>query len=86
MSQLIFHPAHPSDGSEMKRYSARVRTADRRVNRILQRQGETDYVVSVYACGPHGALDAAVEKAQDKWFRHRGWLITDWVALDVVED
>src|SRR5437764_139903 len=38
--------------------------------------------VAVWA---HAALDAGIEKAQDKWLRHRDWLITDWVALDVVE-
>jgi hypothetical protein len=86
--QIVIHPAHERDANdgEFKSYTVRVKTSDRRVNRVLRRQGATDFLVSVYAYGPHAALDAGIEKAQDKWLRHHDWLVNDWVALDVVED
>ena len=35
----------------------------------------------VFACSPEEAREAAVEKARDKWMRHRGWE-TDWVVVE----
>ena len=85
---IILHQSDPRDeNGPMKRYSAVVRTNDKRVNRALSKQqnGDTGYFVTVYACGLHGAIEAAKEKSEDKWFRHRGWRVTDWTVVEIRE-
>jgi hypothetical protein len=81
---VILHPNDPRDEGEMKRYSVVLRTDDKRVKKV--QRGDARYNVSVFACGMHGAIEAAKEKSHDKWFRHRGWRVMDWTVVEIKED
>jgi len=77
---IIIHEGGPGDGAQMRTFSVQLETQDRRVNEAL---GGDPYHVVVYAHGIAGACGAGVEKANDKWLRHRGWDVRDWVVTRV---
>jgi hypothetical protein len=77
---LVIHEGGPGDGHEMRNFSVVLETADQRVNKVLH--GEP-YNVIVYAYGIAGACAAGMDKATDKWLRHRNWNVTDWVVKSV---